>query len=630
MQTQILLSGMRRSMVQLLQSQEQLATGLRVLRPSDNPIDTTGAMRLDDTLEAQEQYLANIDYASKAMNLADATLGSVHNLTVEAHDLALENVGATATADQRNAAATLIDSILGQLVTLGNTEYLGTFLFAGMRNDVAPFAHEDGLVRYVGDDSQVSIQVSGDINEPVNLTARQVFGTGSGVVASSEDLMTAAAGATRLTDLSGAMNEGVRNGTLVIEGSVIGRYQIDTSDCETVGDLIAKVNDALPASVSLSLEASGRSLRLVSSNGGETLQVTESGQGTIAHDLGLYQPTPGGNAIAGDDFGPRLVPQTPLSRLHQNAGIDQASGIIITNGTKSITLDFSSATTIQDVISTINTSGVGVEARISPDGTGIEIASVLAGGNLKIAENGGTTAADLGIHTFTAATALADLNGGAGVDEVDGADFRVTASDGSAFDVDIAGAATVQDAIDAINAAAGASGVAVQASLAATGNGIILTDNTGGPGTMRVARLNYSNAAEDLGILGETSGGNQIVGTDVNPTKEESLFAYLIDLREGLLANDTQAIEQAGAKLESYLDELNRYRGRLGYMARAIETRRERTEDATLSTKALLSEIKDLDYTEAITRFQQYQTALQANLTTGGQIMNTSLLDFLR
>jgi len=75
---------------------------------------------------------------------------------------------------------------------------------------------------------------------------------------------------------------------------------------------------------------------------------------------------------------------------------------------------------------------------------------------------------------------------------------------------------------------------------------------------------------------------------------------------------------------------LNRYRGRLGYMARAIETRRERTEDATLSTKALLSEIKDLDYTEAITRFQQYQTALQANLTTGGQIMNTSLLDFLR
>ena len=47
------------------------------------------------------------------------------------------------------------------------------------------------------------------------------------------------------------------------------------------------------------------------------------------------------------------------------------------------------------------------------------------------------------------------------------------------------------------------------------------------------------------------------------------------------------------------------------------------------STQELLSEVEDLDYTEAVTKFQQAQTALQASLLTGSQILNTSLLDFL-
>jgi len=39
--------------------------------------------------------------------------------------------------------------------------------------------------------------------------------------------------------------------------------------------------------------------------------------------------------------------------------------------------------------------------------------------------------------------------------------------------------------------------------------------------------------------------------------------------------------------------------------------------------------VRDVDMTDAIVRFQQLQTALQANLSTASQVLNLSLLDYL-
>jgi len=67
----------------------------------------------------------------------------------------------------------------------------------------------------------------------------------------------------------------------------------------------------------------------------------------------------------------------------------------------------------------------------------------------------------------------------------------------------------------------------------------------------------------------------------------------------------------------------------VGARSQAMHNRVAFTEDAVQATKALLSEVKDLDYTEAVTKFQQAQTALQANLLTASRMLNISLLDFL-
>ena len=53
-------------------------------------------------------------------------------------------------------------------------------------------------------------------------------------------------------------------------------------------------------------------------------------------------------------------------------------------------------------------------------------------------------------------------------------------------------------------------------------------------------------------------------------------------------------------------------------------------DDQNVATKAMLSNLEDTDFNEAITRFQTLQTALQANLQTTGRLLNLNLLDFLQ
>ena len=61
----------------------------------------------------------------------------------------------------------------------------------------------------------------------------------------------------------------------------------------------------------------------------------------------------------------------------------------------------------------------------------------------------------------------------------------------------------------------------------------------------------------------------------------------------------------------------------------ALQTRSDHMEENMLAAETLRSDIRDIDFTEAVTRYQNLYTALQGNLMTGSQLVNVSLLDFL-
>ena len=278
------------------------------------------------------------------------------------------------------------------------------------------------------------------------------------------------------------------------------------------------------------------------------------------------------------------------------------------------------------MLNIVNGSKAGVLARINSTGTGIDIVNPTQGTALTVSENGGTTAAQLGVRNFTTATKLSVLNGGQGVRTIAGPDFQITRRDGTAFSVDANGLNTVQDVINAINTADGGAGVT--AGFNGNTNGITLTDTTGGGGVLLVSPLNASSAALDLGLT-TAAVGNTVTGTDVNPVQSTGLFANLAKLTSALLNNDTTAITAAGVGIQADHDRVVLARGEAGSQVKGLEARQTQLDGENIATKSLLSNLQDTDFTTAVTRFQALQTSLQANYQLTAKVLHLSLLDFL-
>ncbi|MGD9632294.1 MAG: flagellar hook-associated protein FlgL [Pirellulales bacterium] len=193
--------------------------------------------------------------------------------------------------------------------------------------------------------------------------------------------------------------------------------------------------------------------------------------------------------------------------------LDTASGLVLTNGGESITLDISGAETVEDLFNLISGSGLGLVAEVNEDGNGINVRSELSGADFTIGENGGTTATQLGIRTYNASTALADLNRGLGVPTSD--DFpildpsqldslSIVARDGTTLSVNLTGANSLTDVVNLINTAAGnwVGTTQVTASLDPSGEAIQLTDSsTATVGPLIVQNPTGTTAAEYLGFV---------------------------------------------------------------------------------------------------------------------------------
>ncbi len=183
---------------------------------------------------------------------------------------------------------------------------------------------------------------------------------------------------------------------------------------------------------------------------------------------------------------------------------DKNSGIQIQNGDEITTLTFEDVETVEDLLNVFNGSGAGLVAEINANGNGINVRSNVSGGNFSIGENGGETATQLGLRSFTSGTLLSDLNFGKGVNGTDGTDLTITRNDGVELEIDLASAKTIGDVLNQINNHPKNldSPNNVTARLAEFGNGIeLIDDNPPGFGRLTVSQGVLSQAGTDLGLI---------------------------------------------------------------------------------------------------------------------------------
>lgn len=623
----------QRLLASSLGDQTRLSTGRRVNAPSDDPVQAARILKLTSIEESQQQILENIRFAVDFLNASDASLTDVTDSLIRVQELASGAVSSIALPDERRAAALEVDSILQQLMSAANRQYLGLYVFGGRDVKVQPLVADLDGVRYVGDTGSLTSRLALDSVEEFNLTAHDVFGLLSERVEGSVDLNPALTPQTRLDELRGANDQGIRLGSLrFAEQGPAGTYTVDLTQATSIGQIIDLINAAAQAagsSLTASINSTTNGIRIVP---GDDVVISSLDNGVIASDLGIVTEAATGAAIEGADLNRLLTPTTPISDLLGGSGLDLADETFrIVNGSHSASITLGSARTVQDILNAINNAGIGARAVINETASGLDVFNEVSGSVMSIMEEGGTAAADLGILTLSAATLLADLNSGQGVGQLEGQDdLEIVAKDGSSFSVDLDTALTVQDAIDLINAAAQTAGVDIEASLSTTTNGVVITDMSGGAGVMQIRSLDFSNTAEDLGFDQPIDpAATEVTGADIGGVSVEGVFSALIALREALLAGSEQDITEAAGQVEEALSHMIQVQGLLGAQIRAVEARAQQTQQAVDATSVLLSQVRDLDYAEAISRFQQTQTTLQASLLASGRSLNLSLLEFL-
>lgn len=144
----------------LLEIQQQVATGRRILSPSDDPAGAARALELAKSIETIERYSRNADFAESRMRVEEGVLNEVGNVITRLRELAVQANNATITAEDRQSIAAEVRQRLDQLVELANsTDGNGEYLFAGGQSRTRPFVRENGEVVYQGDQSTRFIQV---------------------------------------------------------------------------------------------------------------------------------------------------------------------------------------------------------------------------------------------------------------------------------------------------------------------------------------------------------------------------------------------------------------------------------------------------------------------------------------
>ena len=132
-------SQVGRTQAQLAAVQNELTTGKRLNRPSDDPGDASAAIQLQKVLEQRKAFSDNINAARSQLSEVDSTLGDLSELLLQAQTIASANAGSNVTPDARKAAAAIIQSIYDQAVSVGNKEFNGIHLFGGDKATAPPY-----------------------------------------------------------------------------------------------------------------------------------------------------------------------------------------------------------------------------------------------------------------------------------------------------------------------------------------------------------------------------------------------------------------------------------------------------------------------------------------------------------
>lgn len=190
----------------LLHLQQQVATGRRIVSPSDDPVASARILELTQASDVVAQFATNRDNAQGALALQETQLDGVGQLLTRVRELAIQGGNGTLTRENRMANTAELRARFEELLGYANTrDGSGNYLFSGYMGNTRPFGGtvETGA-QYFGDDGQRQLQVSPSRVIEISDSGKEIF--------------------QRIKNGNGSFVTGVNNantGTAVVDGGAV-------------------------------------------------------------------------------------------------------------------------------------------------------------------------------------------------------------------------------------------------------------------------------------------------------------------------------------------------------------------------------------------------------------------------
>lgn len=143
----------------LAKTQNQIASGSRILTPADDPIGAAQGLEIDRALAESEQHERNTMAATNRLSFEEQALTDASSLLQRVRDLAVEANNPTLDDAARRSIMAEVQVRLQDLVDIANRrDTNGEYLFSGYSTMTRPFAVNGTSVTYNGDEGTRVLQ----------------------------------------------------------------------------------------------------------------------------------------------------------------------------------------------------------------------------------------------------------------------------------------------------------------------------------------------------------------------------------------------------------------------------------------------------------------------------------------
>jgi flagellar hook-associated protein 3 len=173
------LTDMQSGLYRYTQLQQEVASGRRINRPSDDPAAALRILPLRSDLRDLGQLSSNVSLARETLNTSASSLEDASSVMQRVRELTTQAANGTLSGSDRENIGAEVDQLLSQVLGIANSRRGDRYLFGGTANGAPPFSLDtvNGRTRptYNGNRDSLNIDVAPGVSTALNVPGDSIF-----------------------------------------------------------------------------------------------------------------------------------------------------------------------------------------------------------------------------------------------------------------------------------------------------------------------------------------------------------------------------------------------------------------------------------------------------------------------